>query len=47
MSYRSVGRPRVGSFAPDVVLHDVFGDIWRLDRQRGKYVVLIFHRHIH
>ena len=40
-------RPLHGSIAPDLVLQDAQGDLWRLADQRGKHVVLIFHRHIH
>jgi len=47
MKNRSPERPRLGAAAPDVVLFDTKGDIWRLDDHRGKHVVLIFHRHIY
>jgi peroxiredoxin len=40
-------KPRVGELAPDIVLTDEKGQTWRLGNQRGRFTVLIFHRHIH
>jgi peroxiredoxin len=37
---------RPGDPAPDVDLPDEQGDRWRLSEQRGRPVVLIFHRHL-
>ena len=37
----------VGQPAPAIELTDRHGSPWRLASQRGKTVVLIFHRHIH
>ena len=36
----------VGDVAPEVVLPDDRGDTWRLSDQRGRPVVLVFHRHL-
>ena len=40
-------RPIVGEPAPLVEFTDSKGQAWRLADQRGRSVVLIFHRHIH
>lgn len=40
-------RPVIGAPAPPVELETAHGDRWRLDDQRGRPVVMIFHRHIH
>jgi peroxiredoxin len=37
----------VGQPAPAIELTDRNGSPWRLASQRGKTIVLIFHRHIH
>ena len=36
----------LGSTAPEVALRDDQGGSWRLSEQRGRPVVLIFHRHL-
>lgn len=36
----------VGDLAPDIVLPDHDGDLWRLREHRGRNVILIFHRHL-
>lgn len=38
---------RVGQPAPTIELADRNGSPWMLANQRGKTIVLIFHRHIH
>jgi len=38
--------PDVGDPAPDIDLIDADGGTWRLSAQRGRPVVLIFHRHL-
>ncbi len=35
-----------GDLAPDIVLPDHNGDLWRLHEHRGRNVVVIFHRHL-
>ena len=40
-------RPQLGRPAPDFELSDSSGDVWSLRKQRGRPVLLIFHRHIH
>ena len=40
-------RPRIGERAPDLNLSTPTGDRWDLSAHRGRYLVLIFHRHIH
>lgn len=40
-------RPVIGEPAPDIELVDETGMPWRLADQRGRPVVLVFHRHIH
>ncbi len=42
-----IDRPRVGAAAPDIELANVDGSPWRLADHRDRFVVLIFHRHIH
>lgn len=36
----------VGDAAPEIALPDQAGDVWRLSDQRGRAVVVIFHRHL-
>jgi peroxiredoxin len=36
----------LGSMAPEVARPDDQGGCWRLSEQRGRPVVLIFHRHL-
>ena len=40
-------RPQLGHPAPDFELADSAGGVWSLREQRGRPVILIFHRHIH
>ena len=44
---RALIRPVLGQPAPDISLIDGSGKTWQLAGQRGRIVVLIFHRHIH
>lgn len=47
ISMSNPARPAIGSPAPQLELATAAGETWRLADQRGTYVVLIFHRHIH
>ena len=40
-------RPVVGEAAPEIVLTDSEGNMWRSNDHLGQTVVVIFHRHIH
>lgn len=44
---KALARPTLGEPAPTLILADASGNPWRLEDQRGRTVVLIFHRHIH
>ncbi len=44
---RLIQRPLVGTPAPPIELADAHGNRWSLAEQRGKQVMVIFHRHIH
>lgn len=36
----------VGDVAPEIDLPDDQGGVWRLSAQRGRVVVVLFHRHL-
>ena len=42
-----LSQPCIGQPAPDIELVDRGGNPWHLTDQRGRVVVLIFHRHVH